>query len=67
MKIRTVTVQMGATTTKDFNAVRNDVGFTADLDEGDDANEIVQQLQFKCRDLLLRSVKRGETPAEKRA
>jgi len=63
MKITSVSVQVGTTITTNFNSVRNDVGFTADLTEDDDPDEVVRQLQLRCRDLLL---KRSDENGEKR-
>jgi len=64
MKITSVTVQIGRTVTNNYNSVRNDVGLTASLDEDDDPDEAVQELQRKCRDLLLKRSNHGKSDCE---
>jgi len=66
MKITSVSVQIGTTVTKNYNSVRNEVGFAADLAEADDPDECVRQLQRKCQQLLLAHINSNDENATER-
>jgi len=53
MEIKSVSVELSAKRTENYNSVYSMVGFCADLGEGDDPDEVVRQLQVKCKDLFL--------------
>lgn len=57
MKVTSVSVQLSAKKTVNYQSVQNSVGLTADLDEDDRPDEVVRELQRQCHALLL---KRGD-------
>jgi len=63
MRIASVSVQVGRKFTRNYNSVNDMVGFTADLREDDNYEEVIRQLQAECLRLLLKEKSSQEKPA----
>ena len=54
MKVTSVTVQIGRKISQNYNSLSNSVGLSADLEDGEDHEQVVRHLQAECHRLLLR-------------